>query len=379
MQPEQQTYFASPERLPPDEVRGQSEDVAVIPYLRGILDTVPEPMVVLNAQRQIILANAAMLALAGAKEQDLLGRRPGEALGCVQSWVMPAGCGTSEFCEKCGAANAILGAQKGHATTAECRITDANGDAFEFRATATPLPVGGRVYTFLCLADRRGEVRRRILERLFFHDVLNTAGGVYGFADLLTVTLPEEGRASECARTIFRLSEDMIDELEAQRQLAAAEAHELAVEPVQVDVDALLQDLAEAYRRHQVAQGREIRVPRATGTRVFTDRTLLRRVVGNMTKNALEATPEGGVVTLACQETPQEVTIAVNNPTYMPRDVQLQVFRRSFSTKGSGRGLGTHSIKLLGEHYLGGTVSFTTLETEGTTFRISLPQGTAVS
>lgn len=101
--------------------------------------------------------------------------------------------------------------------------------------------------------------------------------------------------------------------------------------------------------------------------------------MGNMTKNALEATPEGGVVTLACQETPQEVTIAVNNPTSMPRDVQLQSLSALLLHQGSGRGLGTHSIKLLGEHYLGGAVSFTTLETEGTTFRIRLPQGTAVS
>jgi sensor histidine kinase regulating citrate/malate metabolism len=43
----------------------------------------------------------------------------------------------------------------------------------------------------------------------------------------------------------------------------------------------------------------------------------------------------------------------------MPLEVRHQVFRRYFSTKAaSGRGIGTWSVKLLTERYLGGTVSF---------------------
>jgi sensor histidine kinase regulating citrate/malate metabolism len=49
------------------------------------------------------------------------------------------------------------------------------------------------------------------------------------------------------------------------------------------------------------------------------------------------------------------------------------MFQRSFSTKGSDRGLGTYSMKLLGERYLHGEVEFTTSQEEGTTFRLILP------
>jgi sensor histidine kinase regulating citrate/malate metabolism len=66
------------------------------------------------------------------------------------------------------------------------------------------------------------------------------------------------------------------------------------------------------------------------------------------------------------------VELWVNNPTFMPRDVQLQVFKRSFSTKGAGRGIGTYSMRLLASRYLGGTVDFTTSEADGTTFRVRL-------
>jgi sensor histidine kinase regulating citrate/malate metabolism len=57
----------------------------------------------------------------------------------------------------------------------------------------------------------------------------------------------------------------------------------------------------------------------------------------------------------------------------MPRNVQLQVFQRSFSTKGADRGLGTYSIKLLTERYLNGKVWFTTSPEGGTTFTCQYP------
>jgi len=52
----------------------------------------------------------------------------------------------------------------------------------------------------------------------------------------------------------------------------------------------------------------------------------------------------------------------------MPAEIQMQIFQRSFSTKGSDRGIGTYSIKLLAENYLKGKVDFSSNESEGTIF-----------
>jgi sensor histidine kinase regulating citrate/malate metabolism len=55
--------------------------------------------------------------------------------------------------------------------------------------------------------------------------------------------------------------------------------------------------------------------------------------------------------------------------------VQLQIFQRSFSTKGDrGRGVGTYSIKLLGEQYLQGATGFESDAANGTTFWLRLPK-----
>jgi signal transduction histidine kinase len=104
-----------------------------------------------------------------------------------------------------------------------------------------------------------------------------------------------------------------------------------------------------------------------------TDPTLLRRVMGNLLKNALEATEPGQTVTVGCSPALAGVELRVHNPGVMPPEVQLQVFHRSFSTKGPGRGLGSYSVRLLGERYLQGRVSFTSTPGSGTTFRLWLP------
>lgn len=55
--------------------------------------------------------------------------------------------------------------------------------------------------------------------------------------------------------------------------------------------------------------------------------------------------------------------------------MRLQIFNRSFSTKSTGRGLGTYSMKYLTEKYLRGEMSFTSVEGEGTTFLARYPLG----
>ena len=71
---------------------------------------------------------------------------------------------------------------------------------------------------------------------------------------------------------------------------------------------------------------------------------------------------------------PEHITWEIWNNGFIPADVQKRVFQRHFSTKATfGRGLGTFSMKLFGERYLKGKVSFTSTEAEGTIFRFQLP------
>lgn len=366
------TQFASAERLSPEEIQDQSVFFANQPYLKQLADAFPSPFLALNTHRQIVFANQAMADLVGEERPErLYGLRPGEALHCIHSDETAGGCGTTEFCSTCGAANAILAAIGGEKNVRECRITTHEGESLDLRAYASPFTDGK--FIFFSVEDISHQNRRRILERIFFHDVINTAGGVQGLAELLS----EEDNPLEADELIdmIRTSVNtLIEEINAQRTLSAAETGDLIVEPETVRADELLKEVGGLYENHTVAQDRFIVChPDTEPVEFITDPTLIRRVLANMTKNALEASSRGQTVTLGARRIKDRVELWVHNRSFMPRDSQLQVFQRSFSTKGRGRGLGTYSIRLLTERYLKGHASFTSTEAEGTTFSVFLP------
>jgi nitrogen-specific signal transduction histidine kinase len=368
------TAFAPAERAPDVEIERQSKLLADLPLLPVLFDAVSAVVLIVNRQRQVVYANGACLKLLGFEHiERVRGLRPGEAMHCAHADDMEAGCGTAEPCQTCGAVLAVLASQRGKPDARECRITRKHDrEPLDLLVWATPFPLTGEMFSIVALTDISHEKRRQALERIFFHDILNDAGALQGFVELLCAAEPDE--ALEFREDIHRLTHKLVDEIEAQRALSLAENDELEPRPRAIHSRDLLVDVVNAFRRHPVAEGREIVLdPESFDVPFMSDGALVRRVLGNMVKNALEASQPGQAVTLRCEAAGDAVTLSVHNPAFMPRDVQLQIFQRSFSTKGGGRGLGTYSMKLLGERYLKGEVAFTSSPGKGTTFFAQFP------
>jgi signal transduction histidine kinase len=367
--------LATAERSTVVELRRQVDHFSEDSITRHLLDAIPTHLAILNRQRQIVYANRSLLQLAGVEEECLIhGQRPGEVLGCAHATESEGGCGTAEACTTCGSVLAILTSLAGKRENRECclvRRIDSRTEVLNLMVFATPFEFQQERYTVFAINDISHEKRRRTLEQLFFHDVLNMAGSVKGFSELLQQDYSDDKKA--IYPRIHEAAGRIIEEIEAQRTLTAAESRELQVRPAKVSSRMLIEEVAENYRRHDVARGRSIDVDEAADNVIFTsDHTLLGRVLGNMIKNALEACKQDETVTIGCRLLPEKVEFWVRNAAAMPREAQVQVFRRSFSTKGRDRGLGTYSMKLLSE-YLQGEVSFTSSEEEGTIFRACYP------
>jgi len=363
------TWFAPAERAHMNIVLKQYAVIKETPQLIRTLNAISTAIIILNEHRQVVFANKAFLDITEAGDiHRIIGQRTGEALGCVYSGLMDGGCGTSEFCRECGAARAILASIDGNLDIQECSITRSGEfPALDLRVMASPIEQHEEDFTVFSISDIAHEKRREVLERIFLHDVKNTAGGLQGFSRLLTEVAPEELETFK--QMIQNLADKLLDEIDSYNQLAQAEDNRLSVLPDAFSTIGLLNRVKMLYSNHDVAHDKRLEVdPQAEDLTIITDETILGRVVGNMTKNALEAIGPGETVTLSCIRDGSQVRISVNNPGMIPRQTQLQIFQRSFSTKGTGRGLGTYSIKLLSEQYLDGKVDFTTSETEGTTF-----------
>ena len=374
--PTKPTHFAPAGRDTVCEIRRKTKIIERVPLLSKALDAMPGMVMILNRNRQIISANQRLLKILNASVAEIVEKRPGEAIKCIRAGEGPGGCGTDEHCSTCGAVNAVLESISTNAeTTKECRIlvqTPMEVVPLDLRVTATPFEVEGECFVLAAIEDISHEKRVAVLQRTFFHDVLNTAGCIEGYADLLVEDATSD---TEVCRRLHVLSSQLIEEIRSQRELLHAESGELETESIPVKPVQVLEELRTLYLNHAVAEDRRIVIGHTWDVRLITDRRLLKRVLGNMLKNALEATPPQGTVTMSCEDSGDAVTFLVNNSTAMPHDVQLQVFQRSFSTKGeAGRGIGTYSMKLFGERYLGGEVDFVSRESEGTTFRLQLPK-----
>jgi signal transduction histidine kinase len=155
--------------------------------------------------------------------------------------------------------------------------------------------------------------------------------------------------------------------------LAQAENNELMINRQPLNSLNIIQQIASELQLLEVAKGKAIIVSENSVNESFeSDPVLLRRVLNNMVKNALEASKPGQAVTMAVTKIDQKLKFSVHNTNFIPHHIEMQVFMRSFSTKGTQRGLGTYSMKILGEQHLGETVDFTTTASEGTTFFIIL-------
>jgi signal transduction histidine kinase len=376
-QPALPTRYAPAERADASAIAADVAHFQDQELLQEFFAAVPDLFVVLNEQRQIVFANRALLAALGlATIDEVAGQRVGEALSCVHAFDgdegPPSHCGTTEFCRNCGAVNAMLSAQRGIEDKQECRISLADGSALDLRVHARPLQLGSRCYTLFAINDISHEKRRYVLERIFFHDILNTAGGMLGVAELLRTGSPDE--VADFKDTVALLANSLVDEIRAQQMLLAAERGELKLEPARLNSFTLLCEMRNTYINHDVCMGRFIEVDPTAQTVLFTsDGALVRRVLGNMIKNALEACHPGQTVMLNARACPEGIEFTVHNPGVMPPSVQLQVFQRSFSSKGDGRGLGAYSMKLLSERYLQGSVAFTSTPAAGTTFYARYP------
>jgi hypothetical protein len=368
----------SSELAKPEEIISYLKRSGSFENLHEILDALPYLAAILNPKREVIYSNPAFRELGKASSlHQIKGLKPGEILGCVNAVMGEDGCGSAHNCAWCGLVNTFLKSQKTNASVSdECKISAEIGKhpvSLDFSVHATPFHWDGNDFILLTLIDISSEKRRKALERIFFHDILNTAGNLSGIIEMMQ-TNEDPNITVSLVKLAHLATTELMEEITEQRQLTAAENNELATNFSEFMI---LEPVDEAIRQLSMNinfRDKEVLLDnKSENTQISTDKTILRRVIINMLKNALEASDENHDVTIATKLSGKKIRITVHNHSFMPLNIQAHVFHRSFSTKGSGRGLGAYSIRLLSEKYLHGKVSFKSTEEEGTEFTVELP------
>ncbi|MFX1374817.1 MAG: ATP-binding protein [Promethearchaeota archaeon] len=377
MKKELDTHYAPAKRKNLEEIRGEVKEFFKT-YFEELLNSIPNMALIVNEERQVVFLNQPLIRLLGIKNiEEAMGSRPGEIFKCIHSQEFIHGCGTSQNCRYCGAVNAVLQSLRTNKkSSCETRITsdfDGNLISFDLNVTAYPFSLREKKFVIVFLTDISNQKRRELLETTFLHDLLNILTVVTGLIEIF----PLEGLNSQQKQYFTKIkksSQILIEEFTAQRDLIAAEKNELLINLNNHNSLEIIVSVVEIIKYKPSAKEKIITIDsNSTSVMIQTDSRLLSRILLNLLENALEASTPGETVKIGCYDLNQSIVFWVKNSVVMTESVKSQIFQRSFSTKGHGRGIGTYSVKLLTERYLGGKINFQSSEQEGTTFYVHLP------
>ncbi len=342
-----------------------------------VFNAMPNIGLILNRYRQILFGNEPMIRRLGLRNLDeAFGRRPGELMRCVHAGTEESGCSAATECRYCGAVHVVIRSQlSGEPQSGECRIhSEISGQmmASDLRVTCTPFQHWDTTFYLVAIEDISALKQKQRLERTFFHDLTNSATGILYTSSLLENCRWPEKRTRYTA-SLNEQSRALVEEIQAQRDLLEAETATLETAFKLSNPCDLLEKELENFR---------LRYPKCTFSShtsgsvypLNSDSRLVRRVLVNLLKNAVEAEEGGeGEVSAGCHEQGGYLVFWVQNPAVMSEEVCSQIFQRNFSTKDVGRGIGTYSVKLLTQNYLGGKVDFVSGPETGTMFQVRLP------
>ncbi len=317
-------------RLNMHAIRQQRTLLTQSPIFEKLCQSIPKPVLILNGSRQVVWANQETVKLMDIASDSVL-----------------------------------------HGSRLEDFIKDS---PLNPESGADPFEVEDELFYLIILEDTSSHTLRQNLERTFFHDLLNTAGGMQGLTGILQDATDDE--LPELKDSVQNMADQLVEEILSQRDLLAAEMGELKAQKRLVTSGVIINTVINNYRTHSSTGMREIVLAEgAENFGFFSDPTLLNRVLGNMVKNALEASKAPAVTTINCGKEGNEVWFSVHNDGFIPLSIQPSVFQQSFSTKGKGRGTGTFSMRLFTEQYLNGRIRFKSDPAAGTVFTIILPIG----
>lgn len=214
---------------------------------------------------------------------------------------------------------------------------------------------------------------KKQIERIFFHDVVNTAGNLRGLSTILSENLDNPTKF-KFAKLVQQQAEQILGEIKTHRYLLASKSADIKLELKTIKSLEFLNKIVSSFSNSGLPNGIKLKVTSSSKNINFqSDPSILSRVISNMIKNAIEASEQDETITIGCGFEENMVTFWIHNKAYIPDAIKNQLFVRSVSTKGEGRGLGSYSMKILTEQFLKGKIYFTTTPENGTTFVVCYP------
>ena len=267
----------------------------------------------------------------------------------------------------------------------EMRMMKHDGTEFWAHLTATMAQdAAGAPVCRIALHDisrrKQEEVFRDNVERIIQHDIKGPLVSLFSLAQLV-VAGEHHDEIMQAFPQIILCIRQVIHLINAAEPLRRMENGACTPSKDPVEIDQILCLVKESLaglslQKHVAIDLHTAAVEGSSGkSRLCGEAFLLEDMLMNLVKNAVEASPAGGCVTISCQAEPGTLHIAIHNAGAVPEAVRDRFFEK-YATVGKvlGTGLGTYSAQLIAKAH-GGHIGFTTSEAQGTRVTVVLPYG----
>jgi PAS domain S-box-containing protein len=208
---------------------------------------------------------------------------------------------------------------------------------------------------------------REEVERISRHDLKTPLNSIIAVPRLLREQRQVDSEDDELLTMVERAGYRLLSMVNLSLDLFKIEQGTYRFRPRPVDLVDLIQKVVADIRNHAATNNIELCIL-AEAPRVYAwaEELLCYSIAANLLKNAVEASPEGGIVTITI-DTGESVLLRIHNHGAVPKTIRDTFFEKyATAGKAEGTGLGTYSARLMARTQ-DGDIQMSTSEAEGTT------------
>ncbi len=346
-----------------------TEDVSPSALLDATMNSMREGVLIVDQEMRVIASNSAARDIFQRTEGDLTARR------------------LSELTRNPPIHDAFRAALD-EGERAEVKVEMRSGDRHIFDLRVAPLRFGtsGRtrgaigVFFDITQLERLERVRQEFLSNVS-HELRTPLTAIIAFVETLEEgAIEDQENNRRFLKVIRKNAERMHNLIDDILELSSIEAGIVTVEPQQVRLSGVIEDVSTALAARAGARQVTLHNEISNGVMVYADARRLEQMLTNLVDNAIKFNRERGQIIIRHEATPERDRISVTDTGDGISGEHIErIFERFYrverarSREMGGTGLGLAIVKHLARAH-GGEATVHSTPGEGSTFTIELPK-----